>query len=181
MLLLCDSQADLKRVFMLSNRQVKPVWDGLPIKLPLEKIDLIRSVCFNQLRYALPTRISGIMGNDITRPVFILWVNTAAHMLDSFRSIKNAGYQNIVVNGMDPFLASLYHMAASMDEVAEFLEQLHQYCPQFDGLFFRGTRFLENSNADAEIPDYRVPSSVDVLSLSPEDERIYSQLSKESQ
>lgn len=121
-----------------------------------------------------------LLRDSRTRDSFVVWVNTAAAMLDMFRSMKALVGQCSFINEMDPFLAGMSHMADSMDEVAGFLERLHQKFPQFDGLFFRGTRFLEEQREDSPPPVIRVPSSVDVLSLSPEDEGIYKQFKEQS-
>ena len=173
------SQRAAVKAFGLSQRQAAEVFSDKPVMVTAEQLDLIQSVCANEIKYALPTRIESLIRTPQYSRNFVLWVNSAAAMLDMFRSIKAIQDQSPFINGTDPFLISLYHMAASMDEVEDFLMQLHQKCPQFDELFFRGTRFLETQPAAAQPPVSRVPSSVDVLSLSPEDERIYEQLKEQ--
>lgn len=172
---LAKSRQQAARAFCLTYDQACALFAEQPVMVSTEQLDLIQSVCANELNYALPARVTALMGNPYQAGNFVLWVNSAAAMLDMFRSIQAIQSQCSFVNPADPFLASLYHMAASMDEVEDFLEQLHRKCPQFDELFFRGTRFLDDSSQAAQPPVSRVPSSVDVLSLSPDDERIYEQ------
>lgn len=175
----CSCIKEAVASFGLSRRQAQAVLSNKPTKVTPEQLDLIQSVCANEIKYALPTRIESLIRTPQYSRNFVLWVNSAAAMLDMFRSIKAIQDQCHFINATDPFLVSLYHMAASMDEVEDFLVQLHRKCPQFDELFFRGTRFLETQPVAAQPPVSRVPSSVDVLSLSPEDERIYEQLKEQ--
>ena len=178
-LFLARTRQEAMRVFGLTQVQASALFSDQPVMVSSEQLDLVQSVCANELNYALPTRITALMRSPYQAQNFVLWVNCAATMLGMFKSIKAIQDQCSFVNPSDPFLASLYHMAASMDEVENFLEQLHQKCPQFDELFFRGTRFLDDSPKAAQPPVSRVPSSVDVLSLSPEDERVYEQFKEQ--
>ena len=176
---LCGTGSVIKRTFQLSRKNAEDVAAGRPIKVSAKQLDIIQSVCSNELNYAFATRIQLLMQNEKTAAAFVAWVNTAAAMLDSFRTTQMLVGLASFINKEDPFLCSLYHTAMSMDEVADFLQQLHQKCPQFDGLFFRGTRFLEDEQTSPVSPVNRVPSSVDILSLSPEDERIYQQFKEQ--
>ena len=176
---LCTTCAEIRNTFQLPAQVAEAVRRGDPVKVTAKQLDIIQSVCSNELNYAFSTRIQSLLQNEKTAAAFVAWVNTAAAMLDSFRTMQMLVGTAAFINKEDPFLSPLYHTAMSMNEVAGFLQQLHQKCPQFDGLFFRGTRFLDDEKV-AQMPSMsRVPSSVDVLSLSPEDERMYQQF-KES-
>ena len=177
---LCATPQEVKAVFQLPLTQGQDILDGNDVLVTQKQLDVVQSICANELSYAFQRRVAALLHDPRTRDSFVVWVNTSAAMLDMFRSMKAIVGQCAFVNPLDPFLSGMFHMAASMDEVAGFLERLHQKFPQFDGLFFRGTRFLGEQQDVTPPPVSRVPSSVDVLSLSPEDERIY-QLYKEQQ
>lgn len=172
---ICATQHDMMRIFSLQSEHTSAIAHYQPVMVTPERADLIQAICLNEIKYALPTRINAIMLDPKRGAAFTLWVNTAARMLDSFRNVQQPLAQRSFLNGLDPLFASLAHMATSMSEVETFLEQLHLYCPQFDELFFRGTRFLEEQSEDTPTTPDRVSSSVDVLALSPEDAEIYSQ------
>lgn len=176
---LCATPEEVKAVFQLSLKDARDILDCYPVMLTQRQLDVVQSICTNEMSYAFQRRIVTLLRNSKTRDYFVVWVNTAAAMLDMFKSMKGLVGQCSFVNDLDPFLAGLSHMADSMDEVTGFLEQLHQKFPQFDGLFFRGTRFLEEKPVIEQPPVSRVPSSVDVLSLSPEDVRIYKQFKEQ--
>ena len=167
-------------MFQLSMKQGRELIEGRPTMVTQQQLEVVQSICANELSYAFQRRIATLLRDPKTRDSFVVWVNTSAAMLDMFRSMKAIVGQCAFVNDLDPFLAGMSHMAFSMGEVDGFLQRLHQKFPQFDGLFVRGTRFLGERQDKVQPPVSRVPSSVDVLSLSPEDERIY-QLFKEQQ
>lgn len=177
---LCKNYREIQRVFQLPQVEAMNISVGRPASVTAQQLDIIRSICSNELNYAFATRIATWMQNDRYRPAFVAWVNTAAAMLDKFRSMQMLAGSSPFVAPEDPFLSPLYHLSSSMAEVAALLQQLHQKCPQFDGLFFRGTRFLDGDQTPPTPPVDRVPSSVEVLSLSPEDERMYQQFKEQS-
>ena len=176
---LCPTARELQRTFQISLNLAVNINRKRPVKVSAKQLDIIQSVCSNEINYAFSTRISTIMQSETSAPVFVAWVNTAAAMLDRFKSLQAFADASTFIAREDPFLAPLYHLSTSMDEVTAFLQQLHQKCPQFDGLFFRGTRFLDGEKASPTPPASRVPSSVDILSLSPEDERMYQQFKEQ--
>jgi hypothetical protein len=165
----------MKRAYSLSAKDARDILEHRPCFLTSDQVDLVQSICANELKYAIPTRVGRLMSHPVKGPAFAAWVNSAARMLDNLRSAQQVMAQGSFLNVLDPLLSSLANMAACMDEVAVLLEQLHRYCPQFDQLFFHGTRFLEGQSDNEQLPTDRVLSSVDVLSLSPEDEEAISQ------
>lgn len=177
---ICGRAEEVKAAFQLTLKQAQDILACRPVLVTKQQLDVVQSICTNELSYAFQRRIMTLLRDSRTRDSFVVWVNTAAAMLDMFKSMKALVGQCSFINEMDPFLAGMSHMTDSMDEVAGFLERLHQKFPQFDGLFFRGTRFLEEQTEDSPPPVIRVPSSVDVLSLSPEDEGIYKQFKEQS-
>lgn len=176
---LCKNYREIQRVFQISQPEAMNISTGRPAMVTAQQLDIIRSVCSNELTYAFVTRVAALMQNDRYRAAFVAWVNTAAALLDSFRSMQTLAGSSPFVAQEDPFLSPLYHLSSSMDEVAALLQQLHQKCPQFDGLFFRGTRFLDGDQTTPMPSVNRVPSSVEVVSLSPEDERLYQQFKEQ--
>ena len=91
-------------------------------------------------------------------------------MIDVYDSMQSAADQCNFLNPMDPFLSGLYTMAAGIRETRELLIQIHQKCPQYDALFFSGTRLLETlKGMPVDGSNVRVPESIDVFALSPED------------
>ena len=173
---LCSTKAEMHRVFGIDNNIAGAILSFQPVMVTPQRADLIQSICMNELKYAIPARVNAIMKDPKRAGLFALWVNTAARMMDSFRNVQEAGIHESFMTGCDALLSSLVHMTASMYEVEPLLEHLHRYCPQFDQLFFHGTRFLERQSESAEMLPDRVLSSVDVLALSPEDAETYSQL-----
>jgi hypothetical protein len=168
--------------FQISREQAKKILIGRPVWLEQSQLDIVTSVLRNQLPYALPARIGRLLNNDKTRQSFVTWVHSAALMMDVYDSMQDIQDQCDFINPMDPFLAGLYTVDAGMRETRQLLIQIHQKCPQFDSLFFYGTRFLERiKGIEKDAPDTRVPSSVDVLLLSPEDSKIRETLLKEQQ
>ena len=174
---LCDSVQDMAAVFSISPAQAKKILEGRPVFMPQDSIDIIKSVLRNQLQYALPARINRLLDNQKTRLPFIAWVHSMACMMDIYDTLQPYQDQCDFLNCADPFLIGLYTVDAGMREVRQLLVQIHQKCPQYDALFFHGTRLLEGlKGIKTDAPELRVPSSVDVLSLSPEDERIKEKL-----
>lgn len=172
---MCQSKSDMTKTFRLSQREANELWDGRSIQVYEKRADLLQSICLNELKYALPARLAKILKDPEQAVRFALWVNSAALMLDNFRKAQETMEQCSFVNCNDPFFVPFWHLAATMDEVDNLLQQIHQFCPQFDEAFFRGTRFLQAHQTDALVEN-RVPLSVDVLSLSPTDEKVYQKL-----
>ena len=164
------SPKEISEAFQLSITHAKKIIEGRPVFLEQQQLDIITSVLKNQLQYALPARIERLLNNDKTRQSFITWVHSAAMMMDVYDSMQTHVDQCDFLNPSDPFLSGLYTVDAGMRETRELLLQIHQKCPQYDALFFHGTRLLESlKDVPKERPEGRVPMSIDVLALSPED------------
>lgn len=172
---ICSTATELTRTFKLSNKECKAIWHDQPLQVTEKRAEVLQSICANELKYALPARLAKIMKDPEQAVRFALWVNSAALMLDNFRMVQGTERQSSFVNSYDPFFVHFWHLAATMDEVDKLLMQIHQFCPQFDETFFRGTRFLQDHQTDAPVVN-RVPLSVDVMSLSPADEKVYKKL-----
>ena len=172
---MCQSKQDMIRTFQLRPSDAAAIWDGHSILVTSRRSELLQSICLNELKYALPARIAKIAKDPEQMVRFALWVNSAALMLDNFRMAQETARQSKFVNCDDPFFAPFWHLDATMTEVENLLQQLHRFCPQFDEAFFRGTRFLQEHQTDAPVVD-RVPLCVEVLSLSPTDEKVYKKL-----
>ena len=164
---------EIAEAFQISRTQAKKICDGRPVYLEQSQLDIVTSVLRNQLPYALPARIGRLLNNEKTRQPFVAWVHSAAMMMDVYDCLQPHADQCDFINPMDPFLAGMYTVDAGMRETRELLVQIHQKCPQFDELFFHGTRFLETlQDMPTEAPATRVPSSVDIFALSPEDAKL---------
>ena len=172
----CSSYKEAEAVFTLSRKQSKDLMAGKPIKVTDQQKDLIVSVLSNHLRYALASRIQALLEDPKACQAFLLWVHTAADMVDMFRRLKAIRDQCKFINGFDPFLASMNSLALAMAEVEKFLNQLHENLPWFDEHFFGGTSFLAQQETVIPIIAKRVPTSVDILSLSPNDRKRYNEL-----
>ena len=170
----CSSPEEAASVFNLPLKEAKILMKGDDLKVTEEEMQVIVSVLSNQLRYAFPTRIKTIIEDGKMRKQFLLWVHTAADMIDMFRRLKAIRNECKFINGFDPFLAPMNSLALAMDEVETLLNQLHEDLPIFDELFFSGTRFLDPQEMQImRATTVRVPSSVDVISLSPSDMERY--------
>jgi hypothetical protein len=177
---LCDTPKQAKFMLQLKPSQFRDIMDGKKVMVTQEQFSIIESVCKNQLKYALPIRILHILQDDKLRQLFVSWVNTAAHMLDSFMSIKDTQDQCVFINQFDPWLSGLYDMAESMSWVESLLLHIHQTMPEFDELFFHGTRFYDSlKGIKVEAEKGPVISSYDVASLSPVDEATFNKLKQE--
>ena len=165
----------------ISVYQAKRVLAGETIILTQDQVDIIKSVLKNQLSYALSARIERLLNSDKTRQPFVAWVHSAAQMLDVYETLQTYQNQCNFINCMDPFLTGLYTVDVGMRETRNLLIQIHKKCPQFDQLFFYGTRFLETlQGIPSDVPRCRVPTSIDVFALSPEDAKIREKLVKET-
>jgi hypothetical protein len=172
---ICSTATEMTRTFKLSNKECTAIWHDQPLQVTEKRAEVLQSICVNELKYALPARLAKIMKDPEQAVRFALWVNSAALMLDNFRMVQGTERQSSFVNSYDPFFVHFWHLAATMNEVEKLLLQIHQFCPQFDETFFRGTRFLQDHQTDAPVVN-RVPLSVDVMSLSPADEKVYKKL-----
>ena len=173
---------EISETFQISLAQAKKVLEGKQILLEPQQIDIVQSVLRNQISYALSARIERLLNNPKTRKSFVLWVHSAACMLDIYEAMQVSEDQCDFINPMDPILAGLYTIDIGMKETRHLLTQIHQKCPQFDELFFHGTRLLETFRSiPHDVVQSRVPTSLDVLTLSPEDVKIRENLLKEQQ
>ena len=169
-LLLGLSPKEISDAFQISTVQANKILNGRPVFLEQQQLDIISSVLKNQLQYALSARVERLMNNEKTRKSFVAWVHSAALMMDIYDGMQPYADQCNFLNPMDPFLTGLYTVDAGMRETRELLRQIHQKCPQFDELFFHGTRLLETfQGVDSENSRDRVPASIDIFALSPED------------
>ena len=169
-LLLGLSAKEIAEAFSLSMSHAKKIMEGRPVFLEQGQIDIIQSVLKNQLQYALSARVERLMNNEKTRKSFVAWVHSAALMMDIYDGMQPYANQCNFLNPMDPFLTGLYTVDAGMRETRELLRQIHQKCPQYDALFFHGTRLLETfQGVNSEKSRDRVPASIDIFALSPED------------
>ena len=134
---------EVSEAFQISMAQAKKILDGRPVYLEQSQLDIVTSVLRNQLPYALPARIGRLLNNPKTRQSFVSWVHSMAMMLDVYETLQNTQDQCDFINPMDPFLSGLYTVDVGMRETRQLLVQIHEKCPQFDQLFFYGTRFLE--------------------------------------
>ena len=173
---------EIAATFQISVAQAKKILDGRPVFLKPQQIDIIQSVLRNQMSYAIPARVDRLLNNQKTRKSFVVWVHSVARMLDVYEELQILEDQENFLNPMDPMLTSFYTINNGMREARQLLIQIHQKCPQFDELFFHGTRLLETFHSiPQDAFQNRVPASVDVLTLSPEDARIRENLLKEQQ
>ena len=171
---------EIAEAFSISIVQARKILDGRPVFLEQNQIDIIQSVLKNQLQYALSARVERLLNNEKTRKSFVVWVHSAALMIDIYDSMQSAADQCNFINPMDPFLSGLYTMDAGIRETRELLSQIHQKCPQYDALFFHGTRLLEAfKGMSTDSQNARVPASIDVFALSPEDAKAKEKLIKE--
>ena len=173
---------EIAATFQISVAQAKKILDGRPVFLKPQQISIIQSVLRNQMSYAIPARVDRLLNNPKTRKSFVVWVHSVARMLDVYEELQILEDQENFLNPMDPMLTSFYTINNGMREARQLLIQIHQKCPQFDELFFHGTRLLETFHSiPQDAFQNRVPASVDVLTLSPEDARIRENLLKEQQ
>lgn len=176
------SQREISEAFQVSMAHAKKILEGRPVFLEQQQLDIISSVLKNHLQYALPARVERLLNNDKTRHSFIAWVHSAALMMDIYDSMQTHVDQCDFLNPNDPFLTGLYTVDAGMRETRELLLQIHQKCPQYDALFFHGTRLLETfQGVDIGTSRDRVPTSIDIFALSPEDAKARETLVKEQQ
>ena len=173
---------EIAATFQISVAQAKKILDGRPVFLKPQQIDIVQSVLRNQMSYAIPARVDRLLNNPKTRKSFVVWVHSVARMLDIYEELQILEDQENFLNPMDPMLTSFYTINNGMREARQLLIQIHQKCPQFDELFFHGTRLLETFHSiPQDALQNRVPASVDILTLSPEDARIRENLLKEQQ
>lgn len=171
---LCPSKEEMATTFSLPATKASKLLAGEKIEVTEEELQIIASVLSNQLRYAFPARVTALIEDAECRKNFLLWVHTAAEIISMFRRLKAIRNECKFVNGFDPFLAPMNSLSLAVDEVETFLNQLHEDLPSFDELFFSGTRFLDpNEMQNFAGKTIRVPSSVDVISLSPSDKKRY--------
>ena len=132
---------EISEAFQISLSQAKKIMEGRPVFLTDDQQDIVKSVLRNQLPYALPARVNRLLNSEKTRIPFIAWVHSVALMLDVYADLQPYKDQCDFINYMDPFLSGLYTVDNGMREVRQLLIQIHEKCPQFDELFFHGTRF----------------------------------------
>jgi len=157
-------------VFQLPKATAAAVMAGKPVKVTKNTLEIVESILTRELQYAFSARILKAMETDSGRKNLLLWVHTAAAMVCMFRSLKSVRAATNFVNGYDPFMAPLNSMYNVLDEVEKFLYRIHENLPQFDEQFFSGTGFLRPDEVTLPMVEkQRVPSSVDVLSLSKKD------------
>jgi len=168
--LICSSAEDARNLFQLPPKAAKDIMSGKEIKVPKDVVEYVEAVLSHELEYALSARILQLLKDPEKRQLLLQWVHMAVAQVCMFRSMKAIRNESNFVNGFDPFMAPLNSMANAIDEVERFLYQLHENLPQFDEQFFSGTSFLERDEiASTPACAKRVPSRVDVLTLSPKD------------
>ena len=177
---ICSSSEEVAAAFHLPPGVSKAIMKGRPVELEKDELEYVEAILANELRYGFKLRILQLLHDQEKRKLLLQWVHTTAAMICMFRSLKSIQTASNFVNGFDPFLSPLNSMVNVMNEVESFLYRIHEEMPQFDEQFFSGTGFLSPQEivllpAGAQ----RVPSCVDVLSLSKEDEVRRNQLKQE--